>query len=113
MAAQGQPDYITRAEAQQEIVRLVQELAGAILNQQNQIEILSRDARALIDKLANDADVALKNNKAEAEKQIETQVGVIRKQTQSAVTHSTKRIFFFNMGFIYSSLGESLSGPLL
>ena len=85
MAAQVQQDYITRTEAQQEIARLVQEQAGAFLNQQ-QIEIFNHDARSLIDQLANDADAALKNKKAEAEKQIVTQVWQFREQTQSAVT---------------------------
>ena len=85
MAVQGRPEYLTRVEAQQgyitrgvaqqEIARRVGEQASALMNQQQQIEILNRDARALVHKLANDADAAPKHNKSEAEKQIDTQVG--------------------------------------
>ena len=70
--------YITRAEAQLEIGRLVAEQIGAFNAQRQVIVAQSEEVRLLNDELAADADAALKRNHVTAEEQTAQQVGDLR-----------------------------------
>ena len=85
----GNPRYEpvqTRAEAQSEIGRLVNEQLEAFSVQRKAIEEQSRSARVLVDKVATEADNALKRNQAACEEQIAQQVRDLRTQAQTSVS---------------------------
>ena len=90
MAVQGAPPdvtlYIMRAEAQMEIGRLVAEQLEAFSAHRKAIEEQSQAARMLIDRLATDADAALKRNQPACEEQITQQVGDVCAQAQTFVS---------------------------
>ena len=73
---------ITRAEAQAEFGRLVNEQVAAFTAQQQQTAALNANTRILIDQLRAEAQAALVSNKAAADEQVAT----LREDARQAIT---------------------------
>ena len=92
-------EYITRAEAQQEIGKLVKEQLDtfqaqreAIEEQSRRLEEQSREARDNAGKLTIEIDRVLKENKKQCDDQITQQVGTLRTDVQNAVQAVDEKI---------------------
>ena len=95
MAAQAASDmsqYITRAEAQTEIGRLVKEQLETSNEQRKVIEERSQQPQSTLNSLKDEIASTLKRNKADCEKQIVDQVGELRTQAQTSVSTVTEKI---------------------
>ena len=79
--------YITAAEANQVLENLVQAQVAAFNAQQRAMEALNTETVAYVNKTRDDVDKSLRENKASGEAYVTQEVGALKEQTQTHVSH--------------------------
>ena len=83
---------ITVEQAQQLLREIVAVQVAALDAQQRNVEALSAETRAYVDKTRNDVDKSLIDNKAAAEAYVVQEVGALKAQTETHVGHVESKV---------------------